>query len=372
MKITNYDVSMSSEHSALVSSSLSAERFESELKTGAVPKVSKDKQYNYDEDMLSSALTNSIMSRLYMENIASVNEVSNFEYVKVEKEELSFQTDAVVTAGDKEYNIDINVNLKRSFAQKYTMSALDRAIFMDPLMISLNNDMPGLSEKSFSFDIDSDGTSDQISLLANNTAFLALDKNENGVIDDGSELFGAKSGDGFSELAVYDKDGNNWIDENDEIFDKLRIWQKNENGEDKLVGLGEVGIGAIFLGNAQTEFDINSLDDNSSLGKMRSSGFFLKENGESGIISQVDLAVQDEEKTSLASVLGLQDIDSMLSESSLQQKTNPVKTLLEIFEEYIAHMQEEMLEQSKEDRALYEAQIAKLQQNFLDLKSMQI
>ncbi len=39
-------------------------------------------------------------------------------------------------------------------------------------------------------------------------------------INDGSELFGTSSGDGFKDLATYDEDENGWIDENDSIFSK--------------------------------------------------------------------------------------------------------------------------------------------------------
>ena len=77
------------------------------------------------------------------------------------------------------------------------------------------------------FDIDADGEEESISYLQGGSGYLALDKNGDGVINDGSELFGTKSGDGFADLAEYDADGNGWIDENDPIFDKLLIWAKD-------------------------------------------------------------------------------------------------------------------------------------------------
>ena len=42
-------------------------------------------------------------------------------------------------------------------------------------------------------------------------------------------------GNGFSELAEYDSDGNGWIDENDEVYDQLKVWVKDENGKDTLL-----------------------------------------------------------------------------------------------------------------------------------------
>ena len=55
-------------------------------------------------------------------------------------------------------------------------------------------------------------------MLGKGSGFLALDKDGNGKIDDGNELFGTKSSDGFGDLREYDSDGSGWIDENDEIL----------------------------------------------------------------------------------------------------------------------------------------------------------
>lgn len=120
---------------------------------------------------------------------------------------------------------------------------------------------------------------------------MALDRNRDGKINDGSELFGAKSGDGFADLAVFDMDGNGWIDEKDEIFNHLRIWTKDESGNDKLVALGVAGVGAIYLGHVASKFSLNSEKDNKTNAVVRESGIFLHEDGQAGVIQQVDLAV---------------------------------------------------------------------------------
>ena len=44
--------------------------------------------------------------------------------------------------------------------------------------------------------------------MLNGSGYLALDKNGDGTINDGSELFGTRNGDGFADLAQYDEDGN--------------------------------------------------------------------------------------------------------------------------------------------------------------------
>ena len=70
--------------------------------------------------------------------------------------------------------------------------------------------------------------------LASGSGYLAFDVNVNGRINDGSELFGACSGDDFAEHARLDKDGNHWLDEQDSGFAGLRIWQRSKSGEDLL------------------------------------------------------------------------------------------------------------------------------------------
>ena len=160
----------------------------------------------------------------------------------------------------------------------------------DPLVINLDGNIAGLSDQTFFFDLDGDGEKEEISTLKSGSGYLALDLNEDGVINDGSELFGTKTGNGFADLAKYDQDGNGWIDEDDEVWSKLLIWTKDEDGKDKLYHLSEAGVGAICLQNANTEFSLNSVKDNHTNGVLRNTGIFLYENGTVGTVQHLDLA----------------------------------------------------------------------------------
>lgn len=209
----------------------------------------------------------------------------------METESVSFSsTGSVTTADGRTINFNVEVGMSRSFCQYYK-EELNIAQFQrvcDPLVINLQNDVATLSDQKFFFDIDADGEQDEISMLGSGSGYLALDKNEDGVINDGNELFGPKSGNGFADLAEYDQDGDGWIDEDDNIWSKLKVWCKDENGKDVLYTLREAGVGAICLQNASTDFALNNAE-NISQGYLRSTGIFLYENGNVGTVQHLDL-----------------------------------------------------------------------------------
>lgn len=163
----------------------------------------------------------------------------------------------------------------------------------DPLVLNLGNQNHfglNLTQDKVDFDIDSDGKTDNIHFATGTSGFLAIDNNKNGKIDDGSELFGALTGDGFSELAKFDKDGNQFIDEGDDVFSNLMFYQKDPQGNDIIIPISELGVGALYLGNTATPFDVKDRD-NQLQASVRASSFFLFEDGRSGTLQQIDLAV---------------------------------------------------------------------------------
>ncbi|MBO7402135.1 MAG: hypothetical protein J6U10_03995 [Lachnospiraceae bacterium] len=220
------------------------------------------------------------------------------KYTEVE-ESTAFESSGTVTTADGR-SIDFGVSFSRTerFTEATSVTINFKQLYLtDPLVINLGDDNVSLSDEKFVFDLDCDGEEDNISLLGKMSGFLALDANGDGVINDGSELFGAKTGDGFKELAVFDLDGNGWIDENDEIFNRLRIWKKNDDGTDTLVGLGVAGVGAIYLGNVDTK--IKAVSGETLNGMVQKSGIYLREDGSAGTVQHVDLS---KEKMPAASV----------------------------------------------------------------------
>lgn len=156
----------------------------------------------------------------------------------------------------------------------------------DPLVLNLKGGPVALdASKRMQFDLDADGRRENVASLAAGSAYLALDRNGNGKIDDGRELFGALSGDGFADLAQYDQDGNGFIDEGDAVFEQLKLWR----GEGQLVGLKEAGVGAIGLARLAGQFDL--ISQQQLAGQVRSTGLFFFESGQVGSVQQIDLAI---------------------------------------------------------------------------------
>ena len=233
--------------------------------------------------------------------VAARMKVLNYvgETYSVEQEDTCFSTVGTVRTKDgREINFNVNVNMSRR-CEEYYREELNVAQFAlyDPLVINLDTDVAGLSDQTFYFDLDADGEEEEISMLKG-SGYLALDKNGDGVINDGSELFGTKNGDGFADLARYDEDGNGWIDENDSIWSKLKIWCKDENGNDVLYKLSDKGVGAICLKNVSTDFTMQgdriaqdgTTNANATNAVIRKTGIFLYENGNAGTVQHVDMA----------------------------------------------------------------------------------
>lgn len=209
-----------------------------------------------------------------------------------ESESTTFASSGMVKTQDgRSIDFNIEVSMSRAFTSQINTLTTQNYIKTDPLVINLDTDIGSVTDQKFLFDLDSDGDEEEISFAGKGSGFLALDRNGDGRIGDGSELFGTKSGDGFKDLAAFDEDGNGWIDENDSIYSKLKVWTKDEDGNDYLINLKDADVGAIYLDNAHTQFSLK--DGNNRLnGEIKKTGIYLHEStGAAGTLNHVDLAV---------------------------------------------------------------------------------
>ena len=209
-----------------------------------------------------------------------------------EVENTCFSTTGIAkTADGREISFNVELEMSRAFCLESESYVQTMQTLVDPLVINVGSNVTSVSDQKFMFDLDADGREEEISYLGEGSGFLALDKNGDGTINDGRELFGTKSGDGFKDLAAYDEDGNGWIDEADNVFKKLKIWAKNEDGTDTLISIKEAGVGAIYLGNVDTEFSLKNEENGATNAVIQKSGVFLYENGGAGTIQHIDLAL---------------------------------------------------------------------------------
>ena len=124
-----------------------------------------------------------------------------------------------------------------------------------PLVIDI--DANGIAtygvQKGVFFDIDSDGFAEKTAWINGKDAFLAIDRNGNGIIDNASELFGDSEiyANGFEALKALDSNGDGIIDTNDIAWEQLLLWQDAINDgvsqADELITATDAGIAYIEL-----------------------------------------------------------------------------------------------------------------------------
>ena len=105
------------------------------------------------------------------------------------------------------------------------------------------------------------------------------------------------------------------------LFGIVKVWCKDENGNDVLMDLKEADIGAIYLGEQQTEFTLGGTDGYRD-GVIRSTGVFLRESGGAGTIQHVDLSLK---QNGLGEKVSGDDIVMEVSTSDSRNQTNATR-----------------------------------------------
>jgi hypothetical protein len=138
---------------------------------------------------------------------------------------------------------------------------LSKLHFNTPLVLDLGD--LGIQTRSLAdgvlFDITASGTPVHTGWTGANNGLLALDRNGDGIINDGSELFGSSTplagggtaADGFAALAALDANHDGVIDRGDTLFNALRVWVDSNNDgfsqQEELSSLDKLGIAKLNL-----------------------------------------------------------------------------------------------------------------------------
>ncbi len=156
----------------------------------------------------------------------------------------------------------------------------------DPIVLDLNRDgkisLTG-PENGVLFDIDRDGKSDRTGFVSGGDGFLALDRNGNGIIDDGGELFGDQHGasNGFQELGRFDENNDGTIDKNDSVFDKLLVATSDGAGSISSEKLTTYGIQSL----ATKYRSVSEIADGGN--EIVQEGSYTQKNGKKGLAADV-------------------------------------------------------------------------------------
>ena len=209
-----------------------------------------------------------------------------------EQESVSFSAQGqVITADGRQLDLAYELRMQREFQTetRVHLQAGD-ARLVDPLVINFNGQGARLGDMTLSFDLDGDALEEEIAFVAPGSGFLVLDRNDDGKVNSGAELFGPTSGHGFFELAEFDADGNGWLDENDPVFAKLKVWMADQAGQQQLVSAADMRIGALLLSPVDTQFKLTD-SANNQLGQIRQTSLALLENGAAASVQEIDLVV---------------------------------------------------------------------------------
>lgn len=207
------------------------------------------------------------------------------------EQNLNYQMQGIFEFDDQEVSLNYNFSLS-SERQSYSKVEMSVEALKDPIIVQFGSQGLGEINGQRIFDINQDSRLDSLPVFSGDVGYLVHDTNDNMIADNGSELFGPKTGQGFTELAQLDSNKNGFIDAGDEQFEKLYLWQPSseENQEEQWLSLKEANIKAISLSKIDTPFDF--YDQNGEVqARLRQSSFAISEDGAGRGVHQVDVRI---------------------------------------------------------------------------------
>ena len=206
------------------------------------------------------------------------------------EQHLNYQVQGVFNVNDQELSLDYNFALSSEHVS-YSKIEMSAAALKDPIIVQFGSQGLGNIKGQKEFAINQDNTLDSLPIFSGDVGYLVYDKNQNQQADDGSELFGPKTGQGFAELAQLDSNNNGFIDVGDQQFEQLYLWQpSDDNQTEQWLSLKEANIQAISLSAISTSFDFYD-QQGKVQAQLRQSSFAISEDGFGRGVHQIDVRI---------------------------------------------------------------------------------
>ena len=207
------------------------------------------------------------------------------------EQQLEYQVQGTFMVNEQELFLDYNYSLA---SEQISYSKIEMSVeaLKDPIIVQFGSRGLGEISGQKDFDFNQDKSLNILPVFSGDVGYLVYDKNHNNKADDGGELFGPETGQGFTELAQLDSNKNGFIDAEDQHFEQLYLWQPgNDNNQaEQWLSLEEAEIQAISLSAISTPYDF--YDQQGEIqAQLRQSSFAISENGIGRGVHQVDVRI---------------------------------------------------------------------------------
>jgi antitoxin component HigA of HigAB toxin-antitoxin module len=204
----------------------------------------------------------------------------------VEQQKLDYQMQGTFKLDNRIINLDYRLSLSSEYSS-ITKLETTAAALKDPLIIQFGARGLGSITDFTPLDINNDQQLDALPIFSGDVGYLFFDKNNNKQVDNGSELFGPKTGSGFNELAKLDSNNNGFFDQQDDNYQNIYIWQPQKQA---MTSLSAAGISAIYLDAINTPFNFRDQSGEISA-QLRQTSFAIGENNQAYGVHQVDVRI---------------------------------------------------------------------------------
>jgi hypothetical protein len=218
-------------------------------------------------------------------------DVVSVEQWNSREQQLDYQVQGTFKVNERELFLDYKYSLA-SEQVSYSKIEMSVEALKDPIIVQFGAQGLGEISGQKDFDINQDSSLNILPVFSGDVGYLVYDKNHNNKADDGGELFGPETGQGFTELALLDSNKNGFIDAEDQHFEKLYLWQpgKDNNQAEQWLSLKEAEIQAISVSATSTPYDF--YDQQGEIqAQLRQSSFAISDNGTGRGVHQVDVRI---------------------------------------------------------------------------------